>query len=126
MIETGRTIQGDKKGDQNNTTQVAAIPPKVSCPSAPIFQNFRRKAIKTPKPVSIKGIALTRVSVKFGQVPKAPLNMAAYVTKGLVLNIVSKIAVNKSEIKKEARGTSKMALRDSVFLFSKTMRISYL
>jgi hypothetical protein len=52
--------------------------------------------------------------------------MAANVTKGLVLNIVSKIAVNRSEIKKEASGTSKMALRDSVFLFSKMMRIDNL
>jgi len=51
------------------------------------------------------------------------LNMAAYVTKGLVLNIVSKIAVNRSEMTKEAKGTRKMALRDRVFLFSKIMRI---
>jgi hypothetical protein len=49
--------------------------------------------------------------------------MAANVTKGLVLNIVNKTAVNNSDITNEARGTSKIALREKVFLFSKTMRM---
>jgi hypothetical protein len=49
--------------------------------------------------------------------------MAANVARGLVLNINSNMAVSNREMKKEARGTSKIALRDSVFLFSKTMRI---
>jgi hypothetical protein len=51
--------------------------------------------------------------------------MAAKVARGLVLNTISKMAVNISEMIKEARGTSKIALRDSVFRFSKTKRIRY-
>ena len=42
---------------------------------------------------------------------------------GLALNMSSKIAVKSSEIRKETRGTRKMALREMVFLFSKTIFI---
>jgi len=38
------------------------MPPTASCPSAPMFQKSMRKAMETPRPVSISGIALTRVS----------------------------------------------------------------
>jgi len=79
--------------------------------------------VPTPRPVNISGMAFTRVSVKFGPEPNAPLNIAAKVTKGLALNMASRMAVRISEIKNEASGTKKIALRDNVFRFSNTTRI---
>ena len=36
--------------------------PAISCPSAPMFQNFARKATTTARPVKSSGAAFTSVS----------------------------------------------------------------
>jgi len=54
-------------------TQVAAMAPARSCPSAPMFQNLARKAKATASPVNVRGAAFTQVSRKLYRVPRAPL-----------------------------------------------------
>lgn len=56
----------------------AVIAPAISCPSAPMFQNFERKAKATAKPVKISGQAFTQVSSMLYLVPNAPLNSVIY------------------------------------------------
>ena len=54
-------------------TTVTATAPAYSCPSAPIFQNFARKAIPAASPVRIYGVARAPVSAIEFLDPKAPL-----------------------------------------------------
>src|SRR6056297_2358690 len=119
-ITMGSSDQAGKKGDQNRATQAAATPPKTSCPSAPMFQNRSLNAIVTPKPVNMRGVAFTRVSVKLLQLPKAPMNIAMYVLKGFALNANSKNPVKIRDTIKESIGTRTIARRDTAFRFSNT------
>ncbi len=60
---------------QKIITQAVPIAPQINWPSAPMFQKRSRKAIATPRPVRVSGIAFTSVSVKPAQLPNAPLAM---------------------------------------------------
>src|SRR6056297_54639 len=119
-ITMGSSNQDGKKGDQNRATQAAATPPRTSCPSAPMFQNRNLNAMVTPKPVNMRGVAFTRVSVKLVQLPNAPPNMAAKVWKGFALNANNKNPVKTRDTINESIGTSIIAPRDTDFRFSNT------
>ncbi|MCY1313012.1 hypothetical protein D9M70_634950 [compost metagenome] len=43
----------------NSATPVAATPPMIYWPSAPIFHTLARKAMERPTPMMISGAALT-------------------------------------------------------------------
>ena len=52
--------------------QIEAMPPRITCPSAPMFQIWQRKESDTEMAISSSGVAWTSVSVKRSTEPKAP------------------------------------------------------
>jgi hypothetical protein len=68
-------VSGGSKGVK--TTALAAKAPMKSCPSAPIFHSFIRKATVQASPVRMMGVALTSVSENTPVLPKEALAMWA-------------------------------------------------
>ena len=116
----GRSRGAGMKSAAKSATPVAATPPAVSWPSAPMFQNLSLNASATPSPVSMRGIAFTRVSEKAIFDPNAPLNIAAKVAKGSASNIASTIPVRTRAARKETAGTATSAAAENDFRFSNT------
>ena len=64
-IAAATIISGTRlKAGRNSRSPMkqAAMAPAMSCPSAPMFQNFARKATSTARPVKSSGAAFTSVS----------------------------------------------------------------
>ncbi len=58
----GRSTKAGASGSPYSATQVAATAPMSNCPSAPIFQTSAWKAMASPTPQIMRGMALTVVS----------------------------------------------------------------
>ena len=85
---------------------VAAMAPKMSWPSAPMFQSRTRKANATARPVRMSGVALVSVSAKPNHDPKAVLTISKYTSTGLKDRNARNTATTTSARPTEAKGST--------------------
>jgi len=93
-------------GPQLSPTQVPKMAPIKSWLSAPMFQNLALKAMVSPTPIRIRGMALVTVSLKPYTLPNEPPNILVMANSGLTPKAKKTSPITNSPAKIENRSAS--------------------